>query len=182
MKLAIISTAAAFMTCASLAAQTPTPGSSVPGSTQSQTYPAPSSASRSMPGNDSISVTGCVEGSGTAFKLTKVADASKAGSGSASAGAPRAGATAPKDPEALLDEYALTADPSVNLSQHVNHKVTVTGTVSKTTAGASMSSPSGASASSSTSASGSSMGGRASSLNDATLKVTSLRMVSSSCQ
>ncbi len=184
MKLALISTAAALMTCASLAAQTPARGSSAPGSSQSPTYPAPSSAARTTTGTDAITVTGCVESSGGAFKLTKVADASTASASGSQA--TRAESAAAKDPEALLDEYALTADPSINLSQHVNHKVTVTGAVSKTaatsvapSASPSMSSPSGSTASARPSGG---MAGASSALDAGTLKVTSLRMVSSSCQ
>jgi len=177
MNIAIISTAAALMTCASLAAQTPAPGSS-----PSPTYPAPAAASRPSSGNDKINVTGCVESSGaTAFKLTKVADASKSAAGDASkpesTGAPRSDSMGPKDPEALLDQYTLTADPSINLSQHVNHKVTVSGTVSKTAAS---SSPSVSSPSPNPQA-GNAAGG-VDSPGAAALKVTSLKMVASSCQ
>lgn len=102
----------------------------------------------------------------------------------------------------LEDEYRLEAAASVNLAQHVNHQVEVTGTVAKVAGARSTmpgsSNPSGSptpgststpGASSAPGASGSSSGSagmnqqRSTTTDDVpTLRVTSLRMISSTCQ
>lgn len=102
----------------------------------------------------------------------------------------------------LEDEYRLEAAASVNLAQHVNHQVEVTGTVAKVAGARSTmpgrSTPSGSSTPGSTStpgassapgASGSSSGSagmnqqKSTTTSDVpTLRVTSLRMISSTCQ
>ncbi len=146
--------------------------------------------SRSTGAGQPITVTGCVQqsspgaSSSNAFKLTDVSmgSAAKSASGATSSSARSSEAAS------ALDEYALSADSGVNLSQHVNHKVEITGTIANDSAASTAASPGAAPGSTpqdttNPGAPGASTSARsASSLGTPTLKVTSVRPIASSCQ
>jgi hypothetical protein len=151
----------------------------------------PETQSRSTGAGQPITVTGCVQqaspgaSSSNAFKLT---DASM-GAGAKSSSESSASSSAARSAEAAgaLDEYTLSADSSVNLSQHVNHKVEITGTIANdsSTSGASSTTSPGAAPGSTpqdTTNPGAMSSRSASSLGTPTLKVTSVRPIASSCQ
>ena len=124
-------------------------------SLSAQTTPAPSPSSPRAPqatAASSITVTGCLkpwDGSamgpttgattpGTTaatpakFLLTNVVDPTAGRSGAPGSGTPGTPTTAPADrmgASADAKQYTLTASSSVNLAQHLNHQVSVTGTL-----------------------------------------------------
>lgn len=137
MKQTILATCGALAVAGTmtLSAQTPTPAPRPPSPT-----PAPSTPTMSNTRSDekTVTVTGCLKNwdssmgkaptaaattAGAHFVLTNVeAEGAKAGAHEGATG--KSGAT-------VESQYALTADSSVNLAAHVNHKISVTG---KTTA------------------------------------------------
>lgn len=138
----------------------------------------PTSSSASSSATKPMTVTGCVQrdssGGASAFKLTDVTNGASAGTASKSSASSPTGSYSAASPSAnaTLDEYALQADSSVNLAQHVNQKVEITGTVASDATRSPSSSPSASD----------SMTPAASSTNGPALKVTSVRMLASSCQ
>jgi hypothetical protein len=145
--------------------------------------------SRSTGAGQPITVTGCVQqaspgaSSSNAFKLTDVSMGAGAKSSSDSSAS---SSTRSAQPAGALDEYTLSADSSVNLSQHVNHKVEITGTIANDSATSSSTTSPGAAPGSTpqdTTNPGGAMSSRsASSIGTPTLKVTSVRPIASSCQ
>ena len=118
-------------------------------------------------GKDSMTLTGCLKAGSEpdTFILTNVS-----GGGTAAAQTTTPGELARTD-----TSYKLTADSNIKLSDHVGHKVEVTGTLAKGMISSSSSSTS-SSTSSSASASSGHMGGHM-----AKLKVSSIKHVSPSC-
>ncbi len=141
--------------------------------------------SRSSSAGQPITVTGCVQqaapgaSASGAYKLTDVS----MGAGASSASKPDASASATSSATAALDEYALSADSSVNLGQHVNHKVEITGTVADTAAKSGTTAPGAAPGSTPQDTTNPGASSRSSSsMSTPTLKVTSVRPIASSCQ
>jgi hypothetical protein len=88
---------------------------------------------------DTITVTGCLQ-TGTAadtFTLSNVTQAAAASSATGTAGTATATASASGSPKTTDAKYELVAGGNVNLKPHVGHKVEVTGTPAKATAGTS---------------------------------------------
>jgi hypothetical protein len=143
--------------------------------------------SRSTGAGQPITVTGCVQqaapgaSSSNAFKLTDVSAGAAAKSSSDSSASSSTSQAA-----GALDEYTLSADSSVNLSQHVNRKVEIIGTIANDSATSSSTTSPGAAPGSTpqdTTNPGGAMSSRsASSIGTPTLKVTSVRPIASSCQ
>ena len=203
---AVVLTTVAIASCLYMAAEAQTPSST---------------ASQSARSTDAVVLQGCVErdsspaaSTASAFKLTKVEKGDDKSAPSSTAGAAgsaaTAGAASASAAMKLEKEYKLEASSSsVDLSQHVSHKVEITGTMAgaaatrsgsmsgagassstasggATSTGSTPSTPSttpGASGGSSASSSASTASAaRAGSADTPTLRVTSLRMISASCQ
>jgi hypothetical protein len=153
MKIAIAA-ALAIMSCALLQAQATPPSLASPQKSSS------TAANR-------LTLSGCVErdtsapSSTSAFKLTDVEDAAKSASADRNTmGGSSNSATSMS--AKLADSYKLDpAASSVQLSQHVNQKVEVIGTVGAASTSGSLTAPR---------------------MGSPTLKVTSVRMISSTCQ
>jgi hypothetical protein len=141
------------------------------------------SMSGSGPGADAASATSSsagasgASGAGAAFVLTSV----QQGTGSPST-------TSSASNASVAGKYLLKADSSVNLSAHLNHKVTVTGTLDKVSAdvgsGMSASVPSPTDpprTDNQDTASGSARGHEVGPMKPQTLKVTGVTMVSATC-
>ena len=156
-------------------AQSPQPSTAQPPSTQ------PAAAARASDSDKLLTITGCVARAGSTsptasagaassggFILTNAQAGSKAMSSpeSPSATTPPGASTAPKS---TASSYTLKAQGmGVDLSAHVNHKVTVTGTLDSSSAATSPSSSPSATEARPAAAM-------------PTLNVTSVTMVSSSC-
>jgi hypothetical protein len=121
-----------------LSAQTPTPAPRPPSPT-----PAPSTPTMSNPRSDekTVTVTGCLKTWDSSMGQAPAAATATAGAKyvltnveaeGASPGATREGATETSG-SSVESQYALTADASVKLAAHLNHKVRVTGKASRMT-------------------------------------------------
>ena len=181
-----LAVAGTLVACVTLGAQSQEPRPAAP-----DTKPSNSAMDRT------VTIVGCLvrdtvakpEGapSGPMFKITNVAPAT----GSLPSGAPAAGETTGRargrtsgagSTEPLAREYRLMAMGGVDLSEHLNHKMQLTGTItpaSDTAPGATRGGASGRSASGTEGAASASAPRPA---GPATLHVTSATMVALSCQ
>jgi hypothetical protein len=160
-------------------AQSPQPSTAQPPATQ----PATSQSARASDSDKMLTVTGCVARAGSSASATSSPSAAgssggfiltNAQSGSKAMSSPDNPATTPpaasSGPRATASSYALKAQGAgVDLSQHLNHKVTVTGTIDTMAGSSAATSPPSATDSARPAAT------------MPTLNVTSVTMVSSSC-
>ena len=162
------------------AQSTPTPSDPTPSSTPSTQTPStqtpssqtPSSQSGSRP-DSTVTIQGCVArdtAAGASTAAYKLTDA-QMGANGATSSARSSSSTSSAASTMSADEFKLDAGSSVNLSQHVNQKVEITGTLS----------PSANGASSSMSSSNSTTN-RSTSTESPSLRVTSVRMIAASCK
>jgi len=177
-------------------AQTPQTTPSQPTSTATSQKP--------MDASGPVTITGCLaawdgksmssSGAGTEAGTSPSSSASASGPSSAGAGYVQTsvqqgtGSPSTTSSASVAAKYLLKADSTVNLNAHLNHKVTVTGTIDKMSAdmgsGMSTSVPSSRGAPRADkpdTASGSSRAHDMGSMKPQTLKVTSVMMVSATC-
>jgi hypothetical protein len=178
-----------FATCGAIAiagltvtAQSPQPSTAQPPATQ----PATSQSARASDSDKTLTVTGCVARAGSSASATSSPSAAgssggfiltNAQSGKAMSSPDNPASTTPpaasSGPRATASSYALKAQGAgVDLSQHLNHKVTVTGTIDSMAGSSAAASPSGPPSATDAARPAAAM---------PTLNVTSVTMVSSSC-
>jgi hypothetical protein len=167
----------------------------------------PATSQKSMDAGGSVTVTGCLaawdgksmSGSGPGTDAGSTAPSSAPASGPTGAGASyvltsvqqgtgSASTTSSASSAGVAGKYLLKADSTVNLSAHLNHKVTVTGTLDKMSPDSGGGASAGAPASTDpprtdkpATASGSERAHDMGSMKPQTLKVTSVTMVSATC-
>jgi hypothetical protein len=177
-----------FATCGAIAiagltvtAQSPQPSTAQPPATQ----PATSQSARASDSDKMLTVTGCLARAGSSASATSSPSAAGSSGGfiltnaqsKAMSTPDNPASTAPpgasSGPRATASSYALKAQGAgVDLSQHLNHKVTVTGTIDSMAGSSAAASPSSPPSATDSARPAATM---------PTLNVTSVTMVSSSC-